>query len=115
LCTEKNLRTIDSERGFFVTVVPKNRSEVAAFTEAVLAGDVRWEEVLRKHADRCAVGPYHLREGFIVYWYRSSQKKKRDARDREERVERTIERLESLDLRRIRGPQDGCCDSQARR
>jgi transposase len=114
LCTEKNLRTIDGERGFFVTVVPKNRSEVAAFTEAVLAGDVRWEEILRKRADRdkkvfdiieCAVGPYHLREGFSVYWYRSSQKKKRDARDREERIERTIERLESLDLRRMRGPK----------
>jgi transposase len=114
LCTEKNLRTIDGERGFFVTVVPKNRSEVAAFTEAVLAGDVRWEEILRKRADRdkkafdvieCAVGPYHLREGFIVYWYRSSQKKKRDARDREERIERAIERLESLDLRRMRGPK----------
>lgn len=114
LCTEKNLRMIDAERGFFVTVVPKNRSEAAAFTEAVLAGDVRWEEILRKRADRdkkafdvieCAVGPYHLREGFIVYWYRSSQKKKRDARDREERIERTIERLESLDLRRMRGPK----------
>ena len=114
LCTEKNLRTIDGERGFFVTVVPKNRSEVAAFTEAVVAGDVRWEEILRKRADRdkkvfdvieCAVGPYHLREGFILYWYRSSQKRKRDARDREERIARTIERLESLDLRRMRGPK----------
>jgi transposase len=114
LCTEKNLRAIDGERGFFVTVVPKNRSEVATFTEAVLAGDVRWEEILRKRADReekafdvieCAVGPYHLREGFTLYWYRSSQKKKRDARDREERIERTIERLESLDLRRMRGPK----------
>jgi len=114
LCTEKNLRTIDGERGFFVTVVPNNRSEVATFNEAVLAGDVRWEEILRKRADRdkkafdvieCAVGPYHLREGFILYWYRSSQKKKRDARDREERIERTIERLESLDLRRMRGPK----------
>jgi transposase len=114
LCTEKNLRTIDAERGFFVTVVPKNRSEAATFSEAVLAGDVRWEEILRKREDRdkkvfdvieCAVGPYHLREGFTVYWYRSSQKKKRDARDREERIERTIERLESLDLRRMRGPK----------
>jgi transposase len=114
LCTEKNLRAIDGERGFFVTVVPKNRSEVAAFTKAVVAGDVRWEEILRKRPDRdkkvfdvieCAVGPYHLREGFILYWYRSSQKKKRDARDREERIERTIERLESLDLRRMRGPK----------
>ena len=114
LCTEKNLRTIDSERGFFVTVVPKTRSEVATFSEAVVAGDVRWEEVLRKRADRdekafdvieCAVGPYHLREGFMLYWYRSSQKKKRDQRDRNERIERTIERLETLDLRRMRGPK----------
>lgn len=114
LCTERNLRTIDAEHGFFVTVVPKTRSEVAAFTEAVLAGDVRWEEILRKRADRdqrafdiieCAVGPYHLREGFTLHWYRSSQKKKRDTRDREEWIERTIERLESLDLRRMRGPK----------
>jgi hypothetical protein len=93
LCTERNLRTIDAEHGFFVTVVPKTRSEVDTFTEAVLAGDVRWEEILRKRADRdqkafdvieCAVGPYHLREGFTLHWYRSSQKKKRDARDRDE-------------------------------
>jgi len=114
LCTEKNLRTIDRERGFFVTIVPKTRSEVATFSEAVLGGDVRWEEILRKRADRdekafdvieCAVGPYHLREGFMLYWYRSSQKKKRDQRDRNERIERTIERLETLDLRRMRGPK----------
>ncbi|MBA0087284.1 MAG: hypothetical protein HRJ53_20050 [Acidobacteria bacterium Pan2503] len=108
------MRTIDSERGFFVTVVPKTRSEVATFSEAVLAGDVRWEEILRRRADRnekafdvieCAVGPYHLREGFMLYWYRSSQKKKRDERDRDERIERTRERLETLDLRRTRGPK----------
>src|SRR5499433_2858728 len=75
LCTERNLRTIDAEHGFFVTVVPKTRSEVDAFTQAVLAGDVRWEEILRKRADRdqkafdvieCAVGAYHLREGFTL-------------------------------------------------
>ena len=40
---EKNLRRIDSERGFFVTVAPQNRFQVATFTEAVLAGDVRGE------------------------------------------------------------------------
>lgn len=114
LCTEKNLRAIDSERGFFVTVVPKTRSEVETFTDAVLAGDVRWQEILRKRADRdeksfdvveCAVGHYLLREGFTLHWYRSSQKKKRDAKDRDERIERTIERLESLDLKRMRGPK----------
>lgn len=114
LCTEKNLRSIDGERGFFVTVVPKTRSEVGAFTDAILAGDVRWEEILRKRADRdekgfdvieCAVGPYHLREGFILHWYRSSQKKKRDEHDRNERIERAIGRLDALDLRRMRGPK----------
>ena len=114
LCTEKNLRTIDSERGYFVTVVPKTRSEVATFGEAILAGDVRWEEILRRRADRnekafdvieCAIGPYLLREGFTLYWYRSSQKKKRDEQDRNERIERTKERLETLDLRRMRGPK----------
>ena len=114
LCTEKNLRTIDAEHGFFVTVVPKTRSEVAAFRDAVVAGDVRWEEILRKRADReekafdvieCAIGPYHLREGFLVHWYRSSQKKKRDETDRNERIDRAIERLEALDLKRMRGPK----------
>jgi transposase len=114
LCTEKNLRTIDGERGFFVTVVPKTRSEVAAFADAVLAGDVRWEEILRKRADRdkkafdvieCAVGRYHLREGFIVHWYRSTQKNKRDEHDRNERIARARERLETLDLKRMRGPK----------
>jgi transposase len=114
LCTEKNLRTIDAERGFFVTVAPKTRSEVAAFANAVLAGDVRWKEILRKRADReekafdiieCAIGPYHLREGFIVHWYRSSQKRKRDEQDRNERIDRAIERLEAFDPKRMRGPK----------
>lgn len=114
LCTEENLRAIDAEHGLFVTVVPKTRSEVAAFTEALLAGDVRWEKILRKRADRdkkafdvieCAIGPYHLREGFLVHWYRSSQKKKHDEGDRNERIDRAIERLEALDLKRMRGPK----------
>jgi transposase len=114
LCTEKNLRTIDAEHGLFVTVVPRTRSEVKTFADAVLAGDVRWEEIMRKRCDRDkkgfdviegTVGPYHLREGFSLYWYRSSQKKKHDKQDRDERIDRTMERLESLDLRRMRGPK----------
>jgi len=114
LCTEKNLRTIDAERGLFVTVVPRTRSEVEAFENAVFAGDVRWEELLRKRADRdetafdvieCAVGPYHLREGFLIHWYRSSQKKKHDERDRNERIDRALEHLEAFDPKRMRGPK----------
>jgi transposase len=114
LCSEENLRAIDSQHGFFVTVVPRTRAEVAAFTDALLAGDVRWEHILRKRADRdkksfdvieCAVGPYHLREGFLIHWYRSSQKKKHDERDRNERIDRAIEHLEAFDPKRMRGPK----------
>src|SRR5215510_14228977 len=114
LCSKKNLRTIDAERGLFVTVVPRTRSEVEAFADAVLAGDVRWEEILRKRADRdkkafdvieCAVGPYHLREGFLIHWYRSSQKKKHDERDRNERIDRAIEHLQAFEPKRMRGPK----------
>jgi len=46
-----------------------------------------------------------LREGFIVHWYRSSQKKKRDEQDRNERIDRATERLGALDLKRMRGPK----------
>jgi transposase len=53
----------------------------------------------------CAVGPYHLGEGFIVHWYRSSKKNKRDEHDRNERIARARERLETLDLKRMRGPK----------
>ena len=42
---------------------------------------------------------------FDAYWYRSSQKKKRDERDRDERIKRARERLETLYLRRTRGPK----------
>jgi len=37
LCTEKNLRTIDAERGFFVTIVPKTRRR--ACRRCALGGD----------------------------------------------------------------------------
>jgi len=95
-------------------VVPRTRAEVAAFTDDLLAGDVRWDKILRKRADRdetcfdvieCAVGPYHLREGFLIHWYRSSQKKKHDERDRTERIDRAIEHLEAFDPKRMRGPK----------
>ena len=52
-----------------------------------------------------AAGHYRLREGFVVHWYRSSQKRKRDAKDRKARIRRTIDRLENLNLNRMRGPK----------
>jgi len=114
LCVEDTLTKIDHDHGRFVTMVPRTRAEVSEFTEELLAGEVRWKKILRKRSTRkklefdtfeCAVGLYQLREGFHLYWYRSSQKKKRDALDRRERIVRAREKLENLDLQRGRGPK----------
>ena len=114
LCVEETLRKIDSEHGFFVTVVPRTRAEVKEFAKNLAEGDVRWERILRKRSRKngsefdtfeSAVGQYQLREGFALFWYRSSQKRKREATERKDKIARAIERLESLDLKRLRGPK----------
>jgi transposase len=114
LCVAETLRKIDRAHGKFVTMVPRTRAEVHEFREELMNGDVRFERILRRRSSRkrcefdtfeCALGPYRLQEGYPLYWYRSSQKRKRDAKDRKERLNRAWERLESLDLRRGRGPK----------
>ena len=112
LCTSKNLTAIDRAHGLFVTIVPKTRQETSDFAEALLAGNVRWQEILRRREDEdgldiidSATGAYQLREGFTIYWLRSSQKKKRDQKSREERIARAVDKLEALDLGRTRGPK----------
>lgn len=114
LCVEETMRKIDSERGLFVTVVPRTRKETRDFANSLEQGEVRWEKCLRRKSSRhqsefdtfeVATGLYQLREGFKVYWYRSSQKQKRDCESRKERIARAYEKLESLDLKRLRGPK----------
>ncbi|MDH4466494.1 MAG: IS1634 family transposase [Bacteriovoracaceae bacterium] len=113
LCVERTLRKIDAEHGLFVTVVPRTRSEVKEFSKELSNGDVRWQRILRKKSRTSgefdtfdvALGHHQLREGFSVFWYRSSQKKKRDAFERKDRIARATERLENLNLKRLRGPK----------
>lgn len=114
LCVENSMRKIDGEHGFFVTMVPKTRAEVSEFAESLAAGNVVWGRCLRKRYPRqgsefdtfdVAVGHYQLREGFRVFWFKSSQKRKRDAQARTERIQKAIRKLEGMDLRRLRGPK----------
>ena len=114
LCVEESMRKIDGEHGFFVTMVPRTRAEVAEFAEGLGAGNVIWERCLRKRFSRTgaefdtfdvAQGHYQLREGFRVFWFKSSQKRKRDAHARAERIQKATRKLESMDLRRLRGPK----------
>src|ERR1700758_5539234 len=52
---------------------------------------------------RC--GPLSSARGVYALLVPIKPEEEGDARDRDDRVERTIERLESLDLRRMRGPK----------
>ncbi len=114
ICVEKSMRKIDGEHGFFVTMVPRTRAEVAEFAEGLAAGNVVWEHCLRKRFQRngsefdtfdVAEGYYQLREGFRVFWFKSSQKKKKDAHARTARLQKATRKLEGMDLRRLRGPK----------
>lgn len=114
LCVSETLLKIDREHGRFVTMVPDTRREVHDFAKALESGNIRWEQILKKRSPRhgaefdtfeCAQGPRQLREGFPLFFYRTSQKKKRDAEDRDDRIGRACEKLENLDLRKTRGPK----------
>jgi transposase len=112
LCTRENMMRIDREQGRFVTVVPKTRRETVQFGEECYQATVRWKRLTRRRSTRrhreydvfsIPTESYQLEEGFRVYWYRSSEKKKRDAASRKERIESASRKLAELNERRGRG------------
>ena len=105
LCVSETLLNIDRSQGRFITVVPRTRSEVEEFQRKVEASWVRWEKVLAKRSSRkrgqidlyeVASGRYAMREGFRMYWFRSSQKARRDWNDREDKIASAMDQLRAL-------------------
>lgn len=114
LCVAETMHYIDQNQGRFITVVPKTRSETKDFADKVYGSEVRWEEILRRRSSRDskrfdviqhAVGLYQLTEGYVIHWFRSSEKKQKDRESREERILKTIEKLSVLMSRKRRGPK----------
>jgi transposase len=114
LCVTETMKNIDRDQGYFVTIVPKTRLEVGEFADKVLAAQVRWKPLWQKRSTRekrkidhfeVADGFFQLREGYRVYWYRSSEKMTRDTQDRADRM--SIARTQLLRLNDIkrRGPK----------
>jgi len=105
LCVSRTLLNIDRAQGRFITGVPRTRAEVETFRARVEACTVRWEKVTAKRPSRrpghldlyeVAAGLSQLREGFRLYWFRSSEKRRRDEAAREERITRAIDHLQAL-------------------
>jgi transposase len=114
LCTEDNMRFIDVNQGSFITIVPRTRAEIRLFEERAFAGDIRWEKLWHKANSRkrsetdyyeVAEGLHQLREGYRIFWYRSSQKSKQDAETRNDLIETAWEKLEALANEKRRGPK----------
>lgn len=105
LCVSKTLLDIDRSQGRFITVVPRTRSEVEDFRSKVAASFVRWEKVWAKRSSRKhgridlyegATGIHQMREGFRMYWFRSSEKARRDWAEREEKIASAMNQLRLL-------------------
>ena len=105
LCVSQTLLNIDRSQGRFLTVMPRTRREVGEFQQKLEASLVRWEKVLAKRSSRkqgqidvyeVASGLYQMREGFRLYWLRSSEKARRDWNEREEKIAAAMDQLRAL-------------------
>jgi transposase len=112
LCVAETMRKIDREQGFFVTILPRTRSEVADFAKDSAASRIRWQSIHQQRVRKgkidhfeAAEGLFQLREGYRIYWYRSSEKKVRDKQDREQRIAVARGQLLSLNNIKRRGPK----------
>lgn len=114
LCVGETLLRLDREHGRFITILPRNRAEAHAFAQQAADCQVRWQFLWSRRAHRryhrrerfeWAQGLYQMDEGFRIHWFRSSEKRLRDAQDRQERITLALQRLEGLNERRGRGPK----------
>jgi hypothetical protein len=105
LDVSETLLNLDRSQGRFITVGPRTRNEVDQFQQKVEPSLVRWEKVLAKRSSRkqgridlneVASGLYQMREGFRMYWFRSSEKARRDGKEREDKIASAMDQLRAL-------------------
>jgi transposase len=105
LRVEQTLMNIDRNQGKFITLLPRTRKEISDFNDKLLMSEVRWERIYTKRSSRkkkiidvynLATGLYQTHEGFRLYWFRSSEKRKRNYNDREEKILAALNSLREL-------------------
>jgi transposase len=119
LATRENMAYLHQRQGRFVTVLPKTRSEDAAFRKLVAQGQITWRPLWKKTdedgevIDRYSTSdqPTTSVEGYRVVWYHSLRKAEQDAVTRSARIQRALKELaslrEKLDSPRTRYRQEG--------
>jgi transposase len=104
LATAENMAYIQRHGGRFVSVLPRTRSEDAAFRAEILSGRVQWRRIHDKYdddgesVDRFSIHEPELTsvEGYRLIWYHSTRQAELDAAARQQRIERALSRLAEL-------------------
>jgi transposase len=104
LATAENMAHIHRHGGRFLSVLPRTRSEDAAFRARVVGGHVDWRPIYDKRDDEgdlldqfsICEPTGQSAEGYRLIWYHSRRKAELDAQARLTRLERAVERLGAL-------------------
>ena len=104
LATRENMAYIHQHQGRFITVLPRTRSEDAAFRGLVVQGQVTWRSLWEKTDDEGEVidrysissQPATTSEGYRLVWYHSQRKAELDAVARAGRIQRALQQLSQL-------------------
>jgi transposase len=112
LATSENMAYLHQRQGRFVTILPRTRSEDAAFREQVAKGLVTWRSLWEKTdeegevVDRYSTSDQSATtaEGYRLIWYHSLRKAEQDAVARSGRIEKALKQLAAL-KEKLRSPR----------
>ena len=112
LATAENMAYIHQHGGKFLSVLPRTRSEDAAFRARVLQGHVAWRHIHDRRDDEgnlvdqfsICEPPGQSAEGYRLIWYHSARKAELDAESRLSRLQHAVNDLEDLG-RKLRSPR----------
>jgi transposase len=112
LATSENMAYIHQRQGRFVTVLPRTRTEDAAFRTLAAQGRVAWKPLWEKtdeegdvvDAYSLSAQPATTAEGYRLLWYHSQRKAEQDAVARSGRIERALRQLAAL-KEKLRSPR----------
>ena len=109
LCVSETMKHIDGEDGFFITLMPRTRSEDKWFRKHIINNKVTWDEICRiqdprKKKDppeiwRMVESPILSKEGFRIVWVWSSKKTMHDQKSRQNIINKAISGLKGLQKR----------------
>lgn len=106
LATRDNMDHIATNKGRFLTILPRSRKEDETGRAWIATGAPKWEEISRRPGKRLSDPPEVYvaaeasspsAEGYRIVWIRSSDKRVHDAISRTERIERARAGLAGLD------------------